>query len=220
MNFLQLQDLTLMWLDDVNAGYMTRPQVKRLLNNGLRELQKQLVQAENSWYTLCAQTSTITNKDSYSLPADFFKLQRLTLFTQGSGTLPSDISRMLTPTTPVESLSVPQGPGCPVSYFLKKNCIVLRPYPDTAYPMTLLYDYLVSEMVFDTETPDAPIQFHEYIALLATRDGLLRDQRDATQFQGKITMYEELMRQDADQRTIDAPRDIVSTEDDGYEVFF
>lgn len=219
MNFLQLQDLTLTWLDDVNAGYFTRPQVRRFLNNGLHELQKQLVQANNSWYSLCSQTDTVAYKDSYALPTDFFKLQRLNIFTQGTGTLASDVSHMVTPMTPVESLSVTQGPGTPVAYFIKKNCLVLRPYPDRAYPLSMIYDYLVSEMVDDTETPDAPIQFQEYIALLATRDGLLRDQRDASQFQAKITMYEELMRQDAAQRNVDAPRSIVSTEDSGFEVF-
>jgi hypothetical protein len=74
-------------------------------------------------------------------------------------------------------------------------------------------------MTQDTDQPDVPVQFQEYSALLATRDGFLKDNRDFSQFQGKISEYQALMHQDADQRNIDAPRSIVMTENDGYEIF-
>lgn len=222
MTFVELQDLVLSWLDDPDAGYFTRPQVSRWLNNALRECQKQLIQAESSWYMVAVQTNCIFTpnyKDAYTLPSDFLKLHRLEIFTQGVGTLPSDQSVLVTPMTPVEAMSVPQGPGCPTSYYLKKDCIVLRPYPDQAYPLKLTYSYAVSEMTEDTDQPDVPVQFQEYLALLATRDGFLKDNRDFSQFQGKISEYQALMHQDADQRNIDAPRSIVLTENDGYDIF-
>lgn len=218
MNFGQLQDLTLVWLDDLDAGYFTRPQIKRWLNNALHECQKQLIQAESSWYMRCVQTNTIANKDSYALPSDFLKLNRLEIYTQGSGTLPSDLSTLITPVTPVEAMSAPLGPGLSTIYYLKKDCIVLRPYPDRAYPLKLTYSYAASEMTNDNETPDVPIQFQEYLSILAARDGFLRDQRDFSGFANKIAYYETLMRQDANQRNIDAPRTIVRTEDDGFDI--
>lgn len=222
MNFLQLQDLTLTWLDDVNAGYFTRPQVKRFINNALREVQKELIQSGEGWYLRCQQTNTIAQKEAYSLPADFLRNHRLKVYTQGNGSNPStDVSSVIMPATPVQITSLPAGPGTPSLYYIKKDCLVLRSVPDRAYPMQMLYSYAVSEMVSDTEVPDVPVQYQEYLSVLATIDGFMKDQRDASQFlTGKKESYKALMKQDADQRNVDFPRSIVSTENDGYEVFF
>lgn len=221
MTFLELQDLCLTWLDDVDAGYFTRPQIKRFLNNAIHECQKQLVQSGESWYLTCSQTNTIANQEAYALPSDFLRLNRLEVFTSGDGTQPSDMRSVLIPLTPMESTSVPSGPATPSVYYLKRDCLVLRSTPDRSYPLRLLYTYRVSEMTVDTEIPDCPTQYQEYIAVLATIDGFMKDQRDASQFlSGKKASYEALMKQDADERQVDFGRSVVRTQDDGFEVFY
>lgn len=215
MTFLELQDLVLSWLDDLEAGYFTRPQIKRWINNGLRELQKQLIQANESYYLRCQMTACVINQPAYALPADFYKVRLLEYCPSGTGTNVNDPWYMIVPCTMVESMSIPIGPAAPSVYYLKKDCLVLKSVPDNTYPLRLTYDYEVSEMTSDNEMPDAPVDYHEYIAVLATIDGLLKDGRESAQFNEKKKTYTELMKQNATQRQIDQPRHIVSTEFDG-----
>lgn len=219
MTFLELQNLVLSWLDDLEAGYFTRPQISRWINNGLRELQKQLIQANETYYLRCQMTNCVINQAAYALPADFYKLRLLEYCPSGPGTQVTDPWFMILPCTMVESLSVPQGPAAPTVYYLKKDCIVLKSVPDNTYPLRLTYDYQVSEMTNDNEEPDAPIDYHEYIAVLATIDGLLKDGRESAQFNEKKKAYVELMRQNMTQRQIDQPRWVVTTEDMGGDVY-
>lgn len=219
MTFLELQELVLSWLDDLEAGYFTRPQIKRWINNGLRELQKQLIQANESYYLRCQTTACVANQAAYQLPSDFYKLRLLEYCPSGTGYQVTDPWYMLLPKTMVEIITVSQGPGAPSVYYLKKNCIVLKAVPDRTYPLRLTYDYQVSLMTSDSEVPDAPVDYHEYIAVLATIDGLLKDGRESAQFNEKKKAYVELMRANMEQRQIDQPRHVVCTEDDGMGIY-
>lgn len=217
MTFLQLQNLVLSWLDDLNAGYFTLPQVKVWLNNALRELQKQLIQAGENWYLTCATTSLVANQDCYSLPSDFLKEHRLRVMISGTiSSLNTATLQTILPATPMQSNYIQVGPGTPAIYFLKKNCVVLKPVPDTAKTLVLDYSYRVSDMVYDNETPDAPSQYHEYLAVLAACDGFLKDGRDPSPFLEKRNTYLALMKQDAKNRNVDVPRMVRTLADDDY----
>jgi hypothetical protein len=210
-----LQTLVLTWLDDVNATYFTIPQVNVWLNNAQREVQKQLLQAGENWYAIAATTSTIASQDTYSLPSDFLKMHRLEILTQGPPG-PTEVSVPLDPVTLNESNMITLGPSTPGSYYIKKNCLVLRPYPDLVYTMRATYSYLVTDMTDPTQSPDIPLQYQEYLAVLAVLDGLYRDQRDPTNFMGKKQYYLDLMKQDAQSRRQDKPRMVVTTSDSGW----
>jgi hypothetical protein len=110
--------------------------------------------------------------------------------------------------------------GLPAAYFLKKNAIVFSPLPDRAYPLRLLYSYRVSPMTSDTEQPDAPEQYHEFLALLATKDGFLKDNRDPSQIINKIDDYLKLFKQDAQDRNEDTPRMVRITQDWSSEFLY
>lgn len=218
MTFLQLQTLVLSWLDDPNAGYFTTPQIKVWINNAQRELQKQLIQAGENWYLTCATTSTVANYDCYALPSDFLKLHKLEVVISGSGTTAT--TSIIFPNTVMQSNLNLIGPGTPSTYYLKKDCVVLRPVPDSAKTLILNYSYRVSDMVYDSEEPDAPPQYHEYIAVLAALDGLLKDQRDPSPFMAKKNFYLDLMKQDAQNRKVDVPRMVVTTREDTEQFIY
>jgi len=220
-----LQNLCLSWLDDLNATYFTLTQLNVFINNAQREAQKQLLQAGQNWYMTSAYTYTVALQNCYTLPSDFLKLHKFDVYTQGDPGLPQSQSSLNTLSTlqyitPTEVNLVSQGPGCPTCYYFEKNCIVLTAVPDQVYPIQMLYTPIVSDMTNQTQAPDVPLQYHEYIAILATIDGLLKDQRDPTAFLEKKRYYEELMRQDAVERNLDSPRMIVTTESDGFSYFF
>lgn len=210
MNRGELSTLVWSWLDDPNHTYFTAPQVNVWLNNAQREVQKQLIQAGENFYVTRASTQTVTNYDTYALPSDFLKVNKLELLL--TGTTPNEVRQTISPTTLVQIDNVSMTTGQPCAYVLKKNCILMRPIPDNVYTIYLDYSYLVADMTADSSYPDVPTQYHEYLAVLATIDGLLKDQRDPAPMLAKKDFYLSLMKQDSENRTIDAPRSVVSLE--------
>jgi hypothetical protein len=210
----QLRTLTLGWLNDLNAGFFTEDQINTYLNNAQKEAQKKLLQAGEEYYTVCVTTPVIPNQDCYALPSDFRKLAKLKLIISGFGTVNEEFN-ILTYSTPME-LDAARGQGRPELYTIRRNCIILKRTPDSSpYYLGMLYAYMVSDMTSDTQEPDVPPAYHEYLALLATRDGLLRDERaPSNEFLAKLDSYEKLMVEDSKQRDVSAPRYIVSTDDE------
>jgi hypothetical protein len=47
------------------------------------------------------------------------------------------------------------------------------------------------------------------LAILATLDGFLKDQRDPSAFMAKRDKYLELMKQDAEERQVNLPRQVI-----------
>lgn len=212
MTFGELKTLVSVWLDDLEFGYFTQNQVGVWLNNAQLEAQKQLIQAGQNWYMTCATTNTVMNSDCYALPSDFLKLHKIEVVV--SGEFPNDNTVRLIPVTPVEADGLGSGIGRPSAYFLKKDCIVLRVTPDNTYQLNMLYSPRVVNMTVDSEEPNVPPEYHQYLAVLATLDGFLRDQRDPGPFLEKKRYYEELMKQEAQERTVDQGRGIVGQ---GYD---
>jgi hypothetical protein len=209
MNLSDLQQLTLSWLDDPNATYFTLPQVNRWLNNAQKEVQKHLVQAGQMFYLKPVQTNTIYGQADYVLPIGFLKLHRLEIVISGAPPFESTVP--LSYVTLNQQDLVPPQIGQPQFYHIKRNRLTLFPAPDSILPLRLYYSYQVTDLVNQTDVPDCPDHYQEFIAVLATIDGLLKDQRDPTPMLGKRAYYENLLKQDAQERHQDAPRSIVQT---------
>lgn len=215
MTLGELKTLFSVYLDDLAFGYFTESQVTRYLNQAQRELQKQLVQAGQNYYTICKQASLVASSCEYYLPQDFLKLHRLEIVL--SGTAPNEIRDPILPITLNQQDLVGGTTGTPEVYTLLGNRFKLFPIPDSTQTIKLTYSYRVSDMVLDSDVPDAPEQYHEYICMLAVKDAFIRDDRDASVIQNKIDSYKELMKQDAAERQQDRGRMIVETGSwDGY----
>jgi len=195
-------------LDDLAAGYFTNTQIDIYLNNAQREVQKLLLNAGQSWYMKCSSSRLIADIGCYFLPSNFLKMHRFDVITANFG-LTSETRRTLVHLTPQEITSVPNGPGLPCGYFLKKNTFELKCIPDQAYYIEMLYSYLVSDMTLTTDTPDVPDQYQELLVILACIDGFLRDQRDIAPFMAKKDFYIDMMKKDSQQRLQDQPRSVV-----------
>lgn len=211
--FSDLQTLVGFWLDDPNFGYYTLSTVKTVINNAQREVQKLLLQAGENWYMQPFNTTTVASQGEYVLPSDFLVLHRLELVL--SGTAPSEQVVSIPEITLNEQDLLPNGIGTPEGHYIKKNRLVLYPAPDTTgLTLRLYYSPLVQDMVNNTDVPDVPTQFQEFIAVLATLDGLYKDGRDPGPFLEKKRYYEQLLKESADRRAESGPRMIVQTSDD------
>lgn len=211
MTFQEIKSLVNTWLDDPMGGYFTDAIVSVFVNNAAKQVQKKLIQSGELFFAQTVQTTLVAGTESYTLPVDFLRLHKAELIL--SGTYPNEDRKRLTPITPVQKGFYPSGTGTPGSYWITRNTINLTKVPDQAYVMELLYSYLIADMVNSSDEPDIPTQYHEMIAIYATLDGFLKDQRNPNPVFGeKLRMYEEMMKQDAQDRNVDEPRYIVETE--------
>lgn len=215
MTLGQLQTLCLSWLDDPNAGYFTLPQVNVWLNNAQRETQKLMLLAGENYYVKRVQTTTVTNQQSYVLPNDFLELHRMEVVI--SGVPPFENTIPMAPITTNQQDLVPNQTGQPLCYFLLKNRIFLWPTPNSQIILRIYYTPVVQDMVLQSDVPNVPDAYQEFLAVLATIDGLLKDQRDPTPLIAKREYYERMLKSEAQKRRVDTPRRVVSTgEGSGY----
>jgi len=196
-------------LDDPNGSYFTSATLTLRLNLALRETQKRLISANQQWYLTCATAPTVAFQNTYALPSDFLQVLRLEYVTQGSGTTAS--TQKLFEITPNQTDLVTDVQGDPQFYILQKDSFRLVPTPTRVVTMELYYSYYVADMVNGSDVPDAPPQFHEYIAILAARDCYIKDGRPITPIEQKLAQYEKLFKEIAVQREADGPRMIVRT---------
>ncbi len=219
MTFLEQQDLVLSWLDDVNAGYFTRPEVKRWLNNAQAEVQKNIIQYFEGYFQKTVETYLVIAQKEYNLPSDFKKLVRLEIVL--SGTAPSSEDRIqLSKITHNQQDFFIDQQGTPRAYYFNGNQLILVPAPNSAFKMRMDYVYRLQDLASDSDTTEIPAEYQELMCVLATLDGFYKDGRDASPMLTKKAYFEEQMRADAEQRNVDAPRTVVQTIDDDFESLY
>lgn len=217
MNLASLQSYVSFALDDLNFGYFTQTQVTAWINHAQNELQKRLIKAGNQRYNLSVTTPLIVNQNVYVLPADFKKLQNLEVIL--SGTPPNESTNPITFITENQKYLVNTNTGTPTWYTFVANNLYVRPAPDTAYTMRMVYTYMLTDLVNPTDIPDAPSDYHEMIGLLACEDGFIKDGRANPLLEKKIAAIQASIDSDAQERNQDGPRSIVETgnnSDNGY----
>ncbi len=219
MTLSQLETLVWSWLDDPQGGYFTQAQVDVWLNNATKEVQKQLIQAGENYYVERMSGLFLAGQDTYALPSDCKKIHKIEIVLSGTGV--SEQRRTLDFVTFQQLDMVAQNTGSPCVYNIKRNLIIIRPIPDINYSCYLHQSYRVADLVNSTDVPDVPSDYHEYIAVLATLDGFMKDQRDASQFViDKQQTYLKRLNEDAENRDLSAPRTVVVTEADNYGFLF
>lgn len=219
-NLGQLRTLTLSWLDDLNGTYFTPAQVNVWLNNAQRELQKRLIDKGENYYVERLTGTMVVGTDTYTLPTDFKKSHKLEVVVPGTSGV-TEQRRILAPVTYVQIDAVGQTSGFPVAVCFKRNSMILRPIPDQAYTMYLHQSYQVADMVSDSDVPDCPADYAEYLAIRAVLDGLMKDQRQPNDFiMAKKEEYEKMLTIDSQRRDVSAPRMVVSTEDQSFGALY
>lgn len=222
MTFQELRSLVWYLVDDQqgidtgSGGYFTTTQVNVFLNNAQKEVQKQLLQAGEMYYLKTVETATVDDQQDYVLPSDFLKLHRLEYVLSGSTPTTED-TLMLERVTLNSSDRINQKSGTPIAYTIKKNRLSLYPIPDTAdKTLRLFYSYRVTDMSANSDEPDCPLEFHEYVAILAAESCFIKDDRNPANILEKKKSYLDLLKQMAEDRAQDSSRNVVITTGDDY----
>lgn len=206
MTFLDLQNLVALWVDDTNFGRHTQASVQTYLNNALYEVQRKLIKAHDNYYFRDSYTSIVYNQVDYLVPDDYLALHDIWLVIDG--TAPNESTLPLELIAPSIRHQFNPSSGTPTAFWIKNDKIMLVPPPSTVYTLHILYSYLVDQMVNPTDEPDVPNSFHEYIAIIATYNCFLRDDKVPTLVKEKRKDFEELL--DAtSKRNISRPRYVI-----------
>jgi hypothetical protein len=86
--------------------------------------------------------------------------------------------------------------------------------------LRLEYTYLVADMTLDTDVPDVPEEYQEFLALLACEDGFIKDGRANDLLQKKLKVYRDDLDMDAQERNQDQPRSVIETGESASGGFF
>lgn len=197
------------WLDDLQYGYFTETQLNSWLNLGQERLQKKLIKAGENYYVKTVSTTLVVNQREYVLPDDFRKLHRLEVI--NSGTAPNESVSPVTPITINQKDLIEAVTGTPAAYYIRKGRLVLYPAPNSALTLRMDYSYRVADMTLDTDVPDAPAHYHEYIPLRAAKIAFLKDQKAPDLIVEMLNEYGDELDSDADERNQDVSRQIVQT---------
>lgn len=220
MTFLEMRTLVQGWLDDPSGGYFTDAQVNTWLNNAQSQVANLVTQAFEGYFEKTVETTLVQNQREYQLPDDFKKLVRLEVVLSGSSFQNED-RRRLGKITQNQQDMMYENTGTPNCYYFKGAQVILVPAPDRQKTMRLTYVYRLANLENDNDESEIPIDYHEYICVLAALDGFNKDGRDPGPMLEKRRYYEEQLKRDAEERHIDEPRTIVQTEyDEGFEEVF
>jgi hypothetical protein len=207
VNLGQIRALVLSWLDDVNGTYFTSDQVNVWINNAQKQAQMQLLQAGENYYMRPVETLTVSSQADYVLPSDFMVEHRLEVVLSGTGT--NENRQALIPITTNQQDLITIRTGQPTNYYIKKDRVTLSPCPDNQYTLRLYYSPMVVDMSSDSDVPDVPAQYHEYVAVLAAYNGFVKDDRVPNNLSAKMMQFETLLKQMAVDRTQDRSRQVV-----------
>lgn len=218
LNLLELKNLTVSYLDDLEFGYFTQPQVTRFLNNAQRKVQRTLIDMKQNFYLQCVQTNTVANQCNLVLPQDFMMAHRVEIII--GGVFPNESKFTIEPITLNQQDLLQSTPSTPGAYFFKKNNLILAPMPDGPYLLRLVYSYEVTDMLNDAEVPDVPERYHELLAVYAALDGFVKDDRDNTYLMKLKDEYIEMMKAEAAQRQEQRSREVVTQDAEFYGTLF
>lgn len=209
MTRAQLRALIGQWVDDPDFGYFSESTLNTFLNNALYEVQKRLIMAGENFYVKCATTPTVLQQEEYSLPSDFWGVRRITLITSGSGVTAT--KQDLNPIS-IGQRQMFAKTGSPEAFYLKKNSLIMVPAPSSAsWTIELEYAYRIATMTNDSDEPDVPVHFQEYIAILAAYNCYIKDDRVPSILEKKKEEYEKQLDEAADNRIMSRARTVIIT---------
>jgi hypothetical protein len=211
----QISSLMMSWLDDIQQGYFLPAQANVWINLAQRQVQQKLLLAGQQFYCKPVETTSIIGQSDYLWPSDFIVEHRIEIVLTGYGT-PNEVVQSLKPITLNQKDALTTNLGQPLNYFIKKDRFTVLPTPQSAQVIRLFYSPMVADLQNDTDVPDVPEQFMEYVAILAAYDGFIKDDRAPENLMAKKVTYEKMLERMANNRTQDQSRKVVVSTDYDY----
>ena len=217
MTVLEIKNYVGSLVDDLSFSYFTTSELTRYINQEIRETAKVLNQAGNNWYLKKDESgSTVANQQEYTPPSDCMAILRLE-WVLNPGI--NETSVGLTSIT-LNQKDVFAVYADPVAYFWRGPKIALVPIPQSVRTLRYWYLYRVPEISSDSDTPDIPTEYHEYLAMRVAKKCLIKDGRDASLLLEDLRKVEDDLKAEAQQRSQDRSRQVVCTDDGSFGTIY
>ena len=204
-------------VDDPEFGYFTKPKLYVYINQSLKEAQKLLCAAGNNWYVKLSSRATVANQRDYLLPCNTLFIHRLEL-RQGN---PLNPDRQVINHITLNQQDNYSTYAQPVNFYLEKQYLILVPAPqNNVQTMYLWHTPLVADVTQESDVPDLPLEFHEYLAQKAAALCFVQDDRPMENILTVYTETENRLKQAAIQRAQDFAQMVVSTRNDGGTISY
>jgi len=214
MTLGELQTYVSYLVDDLDFGYFTKPQLTRFLNQSLRETQKLLCLAGENYYVKLSRRLQVANQRDYKLPCNTLYIHRLELWNSGSS--PTNPDRKVLGQVTLNQQTAFSTFGEPVAFYLEKDYLILSPAPQNANNYIYLWHSpLVAEMVSESEEPDLPEEFHEYLAHKAAALCFVKDERAMSNISPLVQETEDRLKAAAKERLQSHASKVVTTRGPG-----
>lgn len=211
MTVAQIKAYVASLVDDLNFDYFTNTELLRFINQAQQEVQKRLILAGNNWYvTIDATQSTVINQANYTLPTDFLKMNRLELVLNPG----SQEQRYALKSITLNQKDMGFQAADSVGWYILKSTLYLNPLPQTVRTIRMYYTYRIAEVTSDSDTPDVPSEYHEYLAHLVAAKCFLKDGRDASFILQQIKFVEDNLTASAIERAQDHASQVVVVDED------
>lgn len=212
MTVLEIKNYVASLVDDLQMTYFTPTELLRYINQEMRETQKKLIAAGNNWYIKIDESqSTVVNQIAYTVPTDFLKFNRIELCTNINTTSETRYNISSITLNQKDMMFAQSDVTC---FYLLKKTLYLVPQATTIRTIRMYYTYLIPEVANDSDVPDVPPEYHEYIAMLVAAQCFLKDGRDASFILKKTMMVEEALKADAIERNQDHASTVVICDND------
>jgi len=148
------------------------------INQSWTELYDLIIESGGESYLNSTQISTSNGTDTYSLPADFYKVRGVDVDVGGPGPLP--MRQFSFEERNFYLYNSGWQYGRPVRYRLYGANIKFIPKPSGVYTVTVWYYPTPTSMVSDSDTIDGVSGWEEYVVIDAAVKVLTKDDRDAS----------------------------------------
>ncbi len=180
MTLADMKKLLRIYLDDRQADRWTDDtELELFLNEGQREVRKEILQVDESFFEECQSYTVVPDTDSYefTLPTDFLKVRVAERIVAGEVPVPATWTvfsqrHQWEPTYWEVTTGRVVRPVC----YLRNNRLgVVK--PDSSFTLRVFYDKRLADLTQETDVSELPEEFHKLVVLQAAKEMLAAEDR-------------------------------------------
>lgn len=216
MTLVQIREYISYLVDDLEMTYFTPTQLNVFINQSLKEAQKLLTLAGNNWYVKLVSRATVQQQRDYMLPCNCLYIHRLEL-RQGTGT---NVDRQVLSRITLNQQDDFATYAEPIGFYLEKDYLILCPIPqDNTKTMYMWVTTMVDDVSADSDVPNIPPEYVEYLAQKAASLCFVKDDRQMDNILPVFTETEKRLKAAAIERIQSQASSVVVTHGNGLISF-
>jgi len=211
MNLTQMLTRTRIYVDDRESDRYTDTELTGLLNAAQEEVQKEIDQADENYFSACQTYSVVTSANTsyeFDLPSDFKKLILAERKVDNGDPIPATWTRIQDRHDTWSDYS-----DSPICYLRGNKLGVVEPATD--YTLRVWYTKRIPDLSAGTDTSEIPVEYHDLVCKYAARFMFMAENRDISKdFEGEFNQAMGRLLRHIEKRQKQTSRTVRIVEDD------